>query len=369
MRLMSIHSCYPGITLAKTIYTSQGTVLVGSGVGLTQRMIDRLIQYGISMVYIEDKDTYDIIIEDIISEETRREAMSAIHSSFESFQKEPQKWRNSFPDRDLGKRFRNAVTSVIAELKANKAAMNLLGTACGVDHYVYAHSFNVALYTIALAIKMGLGEKELTEIGIGSMLHDVGKMAIPYEVLAKPGKLTAEEFEMMKKHTSIGFELLRGKDEIPLLAAHCAFQHHERCDGTGYPRQLKAKDIHPYAKMLAVCDVFDALTSNRVYRKAMLPHEAIEILYSGAGTQFSLEAVEEFKNTIAFYPLGLTVTLNTGEKGIVLDHNHGMPSRPIVRILTDEAGNALAVPYELDLAKKLNIVITDCDAAVMNATM
>ena len=118
-------------------------------------------------------------------------------------------------------------------------------------------------------------------IGLGSMLHDIGKIAVSKEILLKPGKLTEEEFQVIKTHTTEGFEMLRNSYSVPLLVAHCAFQHHERLDGSGYPRGIKSKDIHDYAKVIAVADVFDAVTSNRVYRSAMLPHEGLEMLYAG----------------------------------------------------------------------------------------
>ncbi|WP_368656703.1 HD-GYP domain-containing protein [Brevibacillus dissolubilis] len=331
---------------------------------LSQRMIDRLVDMQINSIYIEDKRTEDIVVEDVISPETRREAMSVIYSTFETFREDPSRRKQMFANPQMGRQVRQVMHSLMDEIKDHRSAMNLLGTVCGVDHYVFAHSFNVTLYTLAIAVKMGFGERELIEIGIGAMLHDVGKMAIPYDILTKPGRLTDSEYEIMQTHTSVGFELLRKQDDIPLLAAHCAYQHHERLDGSGYPRHLKEPAIHQYAKLVGVCDVFDALTSNRVYRRAMLPHEAIELLFTGAGVQFDKEVVEQFRNTIALYPLGLSIQLNTGEKGVVVDNNVGVPSRPIVRILTDSDGQTVETPYELDLASKcnLNLIITDCEA-------
>jgi HD-GYP domain-containing protein (c-di-GMP phosphodiesterase class II) len=362
MRLVSISQCQPGDTLARSIYSDNGTTLVGSGVVLTQRMLDRLKNMNITRVYIQDRRTGDIQLEDAVTEKTRQEAMALIHQTFGSVKDSPQRWQQAFHDRQFGRQFRQVMSAVIDELKENRSAMNLLGSACASDHYIFAHSFNVALYSTALAMKAGFGEKELIEIGMGAMLHDVGKMSIPCEILQKPGQLTEEELEIMKKHTEYGFELLRRQDDIPLLAAHCAFQHHERYDGSGYPRRLKGEEIHLYARIIAVSDVFDALTSHRVYRAPKLPHEAMEILFTGAGTQFEQRFVEYLRDTIAIYPLGMTVTLNTGEVGVIIDYNKGLPSRPIVRILTDESGQPLEHPHEYDLSKKLHLVIVQCDS-------
>jgi putative nucleotidyltransferase with HDIG domain len=362
MRLVSVRRCRPGAILARSVYLDNGTVLVGEGVELTQRMIDRLIAMHVTNVYIRDSRTSDVEVQDAISEQTRREAMGVIFESFRKIQDDPKKWRYRFLDQQMGRQFRQVMHTVIDELKQNRAAMNLLGNACATDHYIFSHSLNVALYSTALALKAGYKEKELLEIGLGAMLHDIGKMAIPLDILKKPGTLTEEEYAIIQTHTEVGFEMLRQQDEIPLLSAHCAFQHHERMDGSGYPRGLKGDQIHPYARLLAVCDVFDALTTPRVYRQPMLPHEAMEILYGGADKLFASSEVENLRDTIAMYPIGLSVRLSTGDSGVVVDYNRGLPGRPIVRILQNEAGEELAAPYEIDLSKHLDIVITACDS-------
>lgn len=364
MRLISIRKCRPGDTLARSIYTETGMVLIGAGVELTDRMLTRLKAKNITSLYIQDKRTDDIFIEGVISEETRREAMSIIHETFSAVNEFPQKWQQVFSDRSFGRQLRQIMAAVADEMKGCRSAMNLMADACAFDNYIFTHSFNVALYSSALAMKSGFSEKEIMEIGIGGMLHDIGKMNVPDEILKKPGRLTQEEFELMKKHTEIGFELLRRQDEIPLLAAHCAYQHHERWDGSGYPRQLKGEEIHPYARLMAVADVFDALTTHRIYREPMLPHEAMEVLYSGADRLFDQKYVLALRDTIALYPLGLSVTLNTGEAGVVVDANQGLPSRPIIRILADENGNQLDEPYEYDLSKRLHLMIVACDELV-----
>lgn len=364
MILKSIHNCRPGDTLARSIYTETGTVLVGAGVELTQRMLDRLKNKNITSLYIQDARTDDIIVETLISEGTRREAMAIIHDTFSTVHAFPQKWQQVFSDKAIGRQLRQVMAAVSDELKGSRSAMNLMADACAYDNYIFTHSFNVALYSTALAMKSGFSEKEVLEISIGGMLHDIGKMNVPDQVLKKAGRLTAEEFELMKKHAEYGFEMLRRHEDIPLLAAHCAYQHHERWDGSGYPRRLKQEEIHPFGRLMAVADVFDALTTHRVYRPPMLPHEAMEVLYSGSGRLFDQTYVEALRDSIALYPLGLSVTLNTGETGVVVNSNTGMPSRPIIRILMDENGQELSQPYESDLSKLLHVMIVACDELV-----
>ena len=146
---------------------------------------------------------------------------------------------------------------------------------------------------------------------------------------------------------------------VPLIVAHCAYQHHERLDGTGYPRGLKDTDIQYFAKIIAVADVFDAITSNRVYRNAMLPHEGLEILYAGCGQLFDLKIIEAFRSTVAFYPVGVTVESSNRMIGIVKKQNAGIADRPIIEII-EENGRKVSNPYQLDLSEKLDVVVINC---------
>jgi HD-GYP domain-containing protein (c-di-GMP phosphodiesterase class II) len=219
---------------------------------------------------------------------------------------------------------------------------------------------NVTLYALSIGLKLGLPQKDLEILGLGGILHDIGKMLIPSEILFKPGKLTSEEFTEMKKHTTYGYDILRNMHTIPLLVAHCAFQHHERLNGSGYPRGVKNEDIHLFGKILAVADVFDAVTSHRIYRSAMLPHEGLEILYAGSESLYEPVIIEAFRKSVAIYPFGLTVTLNDGRKGLVVGQNKDITERPIIRII--EAGGAeLDSPYDINLKDHLAVSIVDCD--------
>lgn len=362
MRLVSLVNCQPGAEIAKSIFSDTGSVLVGAGVTLSQRMIDSLISRNIGMVYIKDKFTADLEIKEGIPNEMRVEASKALQDTFiqvANFNKSARP--GSIPDLKVEK-LQKVFKDLIAEIKNSKDAMNLLTNIFAHDNYVFAHSVNVTLYTLAMAVKLEFDDKKLNEIAMGGILHDIGKTMIPIEILNKPGKLTKEEFDMVKKHAEYGFEILRKQHGLPLLAAHCAFQHHEKLDGTGYPRGLKGDEIHPYAKIMAVADVFDALTSHRSYRKAMLPHEAMEIIFAGANTHFDADLIQTFQKSVASYPVGVTVKLNTGETAVVVEYMFHAPSRPIVRIIKDPNGVELTKPFDVDLSKNLSIMITDCDA-------
>jgi len=363
MRLIATNLLVPGMQLGKTIYNESGAILLKKKIPLTEAMIKRLQQLGITYVYIEDSRTDDIAPRFKVSEETRKHTIVTIETLFKEIQCQPN-LSKIFTLEKEAERFQQLIQNMLTEMRQNTDLVSLLTDIYVYDDYTFSHSFNVTLYALALGIELKLSNKELIQLGLGAILHDIGKMCVPIEILNKPDKLTEKEYELMKKHTEMGFEILRQSYTIPLLAAHCAYQHHERLDGSGYPRGLKGDEIHYFGRLLAIVDVFDAVTSNRVYRRAMLPHEGLEILYSGAGTKFDKEMVEAFRRAIAVYPVGLFVELNDGRKGVIAKQNDQLSERPIVRIL-EEGDVQLKEPYEIDLKDHLNIMIINCETKMV----
>jgi putative nucleotidyltransferase with HDIG domain len=365
LRLISIQMCRPGMRLGKNIYNEKGLVLLGQNIELTQALIDRLDRTGISQLYVQDPRTEDIEIKELLTDETRVRAITEIRSSFRGLMDDNHNRRKTPSNQYLGRDFRKLMDLVLDDLSNHENAMIMLNTINITDHYLYQHSLNVCLYAAMLGMANGYTKDELMVLGLGALLHDIGKTQIPADILKKPGKLSEPEFDVIKTHTELGFKILKDAPNIPLISAHCAFQHHERLDGSGYPRQIEDKEIHEYAKWIGLVDVYDAMTTHRVYRKAMLPHQAIEILYAGAGTQFDQKKLECFRDRIALYPLGITVKLLTGETGVVVDINSSIPQRPVVRIITDADGQDLTQPYEIDLSKKLNVMIASVNDVIV----
>ncbi|WP_223701437.1 HD-GYP domain-containing protein [Sutcliffiella deserti] len=359
MRLIPTKSMKPGMKLAKTIYNDHGRVLLSEGVPVTARMISRLQQLHVTFVYIEDSRTKDIHVPNMISDKVRKKAITTITDTFKQLEKEDtiSKW---FVMDQSSKKLKNLINHLLSDMKSNDEVSSLLTDVYVHDNYVFTHSLNVTLYALSIGLKLGLSQNDLEILGLGGILHDIGKMQIPAEILFKPGKLSSEEYTEMKKHTTYGYDILRNMHTIPLLVAHCAYQHHERLNGSGYPRGVKAPDIHLFGKILAVADVFDAVTSHRIYRSAMLPHEGLEILYAGSDTLFEPSIIEAFRKSVAIYPFGLTVTLNDGRKGLVVGQNKDLTERPIIRIIEEE-GTEIEEPYDINLKDYLDVGIVDCD--------
>ncbi|MFD2117126.1 HD-GYP domain-containing protein [Paenibacillus yanchengensis] len=368
MRLLPVTNCKPGMRLAKKIFSEEGLVLLSEGVELTNRLIQRLSEYGIQYVYIQDAKTEDIQVQSLISDETFHVALKGIRTTFnEMIAKPKQKKGETHPY--IAGPFKEMMGLIIEDLSNHKDAMIMLMNMSIVDHYLYQHSLNVCVYTTLLGLSHGYSRDETMVLGLGALLHDVGKTQIDLDILKKPGKLTEDEYSKMQSHSFAGYQILKKEPNLPLLVAHSALQHHERLDGSGYPRGIKGNDIHEYAKWIGIVDSYDAMTTNRVYRRPLLPHEAVERLYAGSGTLYEQWMLQYFRDHVAIYPLGITVHLNTGEVGVVVKIHSGYPHRPVVRILYNEAGEELKVPYEIDLASQLTVMIVDVNNLNKSVTL
>lgn len=363
-----IEHCPEESTLGLSIYNEQGKVLLAKGTKLSKQLLDKLKMYNVTTIYIEDELSEGIEVVESIPEQLRIETSQAIIEGFSSIAEigSPQSkiqamLKSARAVRTLQKVFKD----IVGCLNDNKQALNLLASTKIHENYVYTHSVNVSIYACQLALENGLPLKHIEELGLGAMLHDIGKIYIAKDILNVPRRLTDEEYEHIQKHCELGYDSIRKIHELPLTVAHCALQHHERIDGSGYPRALKGNEIHKYAKIISVADVFDAYTSPRVYRAGRLPHEALELLYSGSGTHFEKKQIELFKNCIAVYPPGLTVKLSDGRTGIVSRYHFDAAGRPEVRIIKDEEGQDVT-PYEINLGAHghLTLEIVEAEALI-----
>jgi HD-GYP domain-containing protein (c-di-GMP phosphodiesterase class II) len=204
------------------------------------------------------------------------------------------------------------------------------------DEYTAQHSMNVCIYSIALGRHINLPIAELHHVGLCGMMHDMGKMKIPLEILNKPGKFTSEELKIMQGHTTLGWKLLMASPGMYGGAIDVAHTHHEKLDGTGYPRQLKAEQITPYARIVAIADMYDAITSDRIYQNGRTHLEAISILTKNSGSHLDSLLTIKFIECLGIYPPGSVVELNTGEVGIVVEVNPKAKIRPKIILLLDE---------------------------------
>lgn len=225
------------------------------------------------------------------------------------------------------------------------------------DEYTYFHSVNVTVLAVTLFRDYVKDEAELLELGIGMLLHDIGKSKIDLKILNKPGRLSEDEFAIMSRHVVYGYNLVKNNNEVSPLAKGVILNHHERLNGSGYTRGLTEGQLSVYDMVAAICDVFDAVTTNRVYRTKMDVHRAVSILIRGAGSHFHTRIVNHFLKGIGRFPVGTFVLLNTGEIGVVAKVNSNAISLPVIRVIFDASGARLDEPRALDLYQSSEIYI------------
>ncbi|MBQ7680182.1 MAG: response regulator [Butyrivibrio sp.] len=211
------------------------------------------------------------------------------------------------------------------------------------DEYTYRHSVNVAAYAVAVARYMGLSQEEQLQIAQAGVCHDLGKQKIAIEIINKPGRLTTEEYEEVKKHPQYSFDMLAGNDDVPDIVRQAVLYHHENENGTGYPQGKEGGEVSQMTRILHAVDVYDALINRRSYKRPYMPVEAFEYLMGGEGILFDEDVVEAMRKVIPSYPIATELELSTGQVAVVVGHTDD-PLRPVIRITGDEDNIDLTDP-------------------------
>lgn len=239
-------------------------------------------------------------------------------------------------------RAKETVNDCVHSVIRNPDALLWLSKIRSQDEYTSEHCLNVCILAIAFGRQLGYAEEELKTLGMCGLLHDVGKMKIPQEILNKAGKLTPEEFNLIKNHTTLGRNMLLSSGSGVAQAVDVAWNHHERLNGEGYPRGLKEVSINRFTRIIAIVDAFDAMTADRCYKKAMTSTQALKIIYTNRETHFDKELAEQFLRTIGLYPPGSVVELKNGYIGLVIETNHTYRHLPRIVLLRNPAKQPIA---------------------------
>lgn len=322
------------MVLARSLYGKDKNLLLSQGQKLKESYICKIQRLGYAGVYISDSLSDDIECESIISDQLRMSAVSAIKDVFIA---------TSAPGGEEGAtpavtQARKVVEDLIDEILQNRNLMVNMVDLKIFDDYTFYHSVNVAVLSILVGIALGFPRSELYKLGLGALFHDIGKVFISKELLSKSEPLTSEELEELRRHPTLGFEYLKAHYDMPSKSYLGALQHHERYDGSGYPSRLTGAGISDIGRIIAVADVYDALTSDRPYRKALLPSDAMEYVMGGSGSMFDPEYVEKFTRKVAAYPLGTIVRTSNGMRCIVVRNYEDCCTRPCLRILEGGKG-------------------------------
>ena len=233
----------------------------------------------------------------------------------------------------------------------NRTALIALTAMKSYDNYTFTHMVNVSILTMAQARSLGIEGKLLRELGLSALMHDIGKVRTPLDILNKTSQLDDDEFAIMKRHVVDGAEILRQTPEMPILAPSVAFEHHLRQNGTGYP-PVKRPTLNLGTKLCSIADVYDAMRSQRAYQQAFPTDRILAVLERNEGGEFDQDLVRRFVQLIGIYPPGTLVRLSSGEVAVVLKVHAPDPYRPKVRVLLDPEGQAIGVPVERNLWEK-----------------
>lgn len=236
---------------------------------------------------------------------------------------------------------RALIARLITSVKANENVLRLMSVLKDYDEYTFTHCLNVASMGVLFGNHMGMPDRQLELLGLSGLLHDVGKCLLPKEIVNKPGKLTDEEFEVMKLHTVLGWEYIKDQEGIPEQSARGVLEHHERLDGSGYPNRITGSEMDGVSRILSVLDVYDALTNDRVYRGRLSPHTALKNLFEKRGVAFAENVLDRFVKCVGVYPASSVVQLRNGCYAVVTGHDPARPLNPFMTIFRNAEGLAV----------------------------
>ncbi len=338
MRYIDVESIKAGMIVGKTVLSEEGTVLLHHHVKLNNSLISRIRHKGLPGLYIEDDLSKDVQIDTIISEEAESKAIQALRAL------------------DIDAALHVAETIVDELCSRDEISINLISLRTDLDD-TYKHSVNVAVLSAVMGMGLALKESYMRELTASALLHDIGKVNVPRYILDKPGTLTLEEYEKVKEHAELGYERIKGDFQLSSKIKMGVYSHHENINGTGYPLGLVGDQIFMFAKIIHIADVYDALVSERPYKKAYSPIEAIKFLSDNGGKMFEAEYVKIFLKHVPLYPKGRNVILSTGEVAVVIENRLQHTLTPLVRTMT-------GVTIDLSLEENTDILIIDFESNI-----
>lgn len=332
----------PGMVTAQSIYNKAGASYLTRGSVMNEHYIEKLGTLGVTSLSVTSVAPGFHLPppDDIVQEKTRTTAIHRVYDTFTTLDKTGE--LNIEP-------LEGSAEQILIDVLSNRSNLVQLTDIRMHDDYTFAHSVNVAVLSAMLGSLCHLTKQNLIDLVMGSLLHDVGKIAVPVEILTKPRSLTQSEFSVIQMHPEAGRDKLRmlNTPSSSILAVIAA-QHHEHMDGHGYPSHLQADKIHRYSRIVAIADVYDALTSRRTYKPAYKPHIAYKIMSRCSNGQFDTDLLSLFFNNVAIYPVG-TVLKTTMGYAIVRTSRFGHTLNPTVCVFADTHANVLPDPYDANL--------------------
>jgi len=339
-----------GMVTARNVYNAEGRMLLAADKEISASYVRRLNEMGILSIYVRNPFFEEVEVPVVLSEETRIASIQTVKRGFEIVRAQRGVWNVEA--------LKLATHQIVSEIIRNRQTLVHLTEIRKHDDYTFAHSVDVCSIAVLIAVQTGMNESRLNELAMGALLHDIGKNKIDQVLLNKPAQLNEDEMAQVRGHALFGFEILRSApNRLTFPSMHVALQHHEKFDGTGYPRGLKGDEIHEFSRIVSLADVYDAITSDRPYRKALLPHEACEIMMAGSARHFDPQFLQIFLRKIAIYPIGTVVKLTNGDIGVVTHVEPDMQTRPVLRLIMDKHRRLYPGVATLDMRNHLTVFI------------
>lgn len=348
MRFEFIDRVNDGDILSKSIFSRDGKVLLRSGIKLTQGYIKKLKQLEVFYIYVKDERLEDIDVEDEKLNQIKLSAAKALGGVI----------RNIDNSTEVDLKTPVAIVEELMEYILNIGDVNKsLYDIKTFDNYTQIHSIDTGIMSLFMGINFNVPKKELVDLGVAAILHDIGKIKVGNAIINKKGKLTNQEFEQIKRHPIYGEEILSKNYNVSNRILRIIREHHEKLNGKGYPFGLKGDEIHQLSQIVSICDVYDAVSNDRIYRSKFSPNDAYELILSEGDNSFSMDMINNFRKTFFVYQLGCCVKLSNYTEGYVINQNSGYPDRPIIRVLYDSKSKKPIPFYEIDLLTNINLTI------------
>jgi len=335
MRFIDINECKPGMIVAEDVFLQSDIILIRRGSAIKKEHINLLLRFQCLGVYVDDAISEGIITETVVNPATHQNARGIMRDMFT---------RASYDKADNETFFKSIIDTIetmISQMYDSDERVHNLSLLKDYDDYTYQHSVDVGILSLMIGKALELPRNQLFDLGKAAFFHDIGKMFIPKDILQKPDRLTLEEFTIMKSHSTMGYNFLKEALNQPEDVCAGALYHHEKFDGTGYPMGISGNQIPLYPKIISIADIYDALNSKRVYKDALLASEGYEFVMANFGSHFDPEIARAFLRVIAPFPAGSLVQLSDGRKAIVVKNNPGFMTRPVIRIINDDASEGL----------------------------
>lgn len=344
MRYVPVNHLQAGMVLGKTLLGVRSEIILKEGTTLSTSHIEKIINYGYNGIYIDDPLTKDIAFKELISPKLKAETVNEVKCCFQNTKNNVVSWKNI-------KNLRKLVEEIIDEVSHLKDEMVNIVDIKAAPHYIYYHSVNVAVHSVLVGMAMNLRDQDLYDLGLSALLHDLGKAMIPFNCTDKPDKMSDEEYLLLQEHPEKGYRYLKTVYGLSTKVIMGILDHHEKFDGSGYPKGKKGEEISLFGRIINVVDAYDVLVSERTYQRAMLPSEAMEYILGASGHLFDPDVCSTFSRKVAPYPTGTFVKLSNRTVALVLENYMDCCMRPLVKVL--RLGDKEIPHYKLDLRNNL----------------